>query len=390
MYIDLTPEQRQLRDDLRSYLDQLLTDELQAELEHSEGGGPEYYAAMAKLGADGWLGLGWPKAYGGQERPAIEQFIFFDEVQRAGFPIPILTLNTVGPTLASFGTDAQREAYLPGILAGKTHFSIGYTEPNAGTDLASLTTTAVRDGDEWVINGQKIWTSLAGHADYIWLACRTNPDVPKHKGISLIIVPTSAEGFSKTPMNTLGGNETFTCYYDNVRVPYDNVVGGENNGWKLITTQLNHERVALVAVGPLKRFNEEVLAWAKEIELTDGRTLADEAWVQANLAKCHAHLEVLKLFNWRQAQNIEAGELNPAEASCLKVFGSELFIDGYRLLMQVLGESGHLKKGSAGAALQGRIERYYRAIMVLTFGGGTNEVQRDIISMVGLGMPRAR
>lgn len=390
MQIDLTQEQYNLRDELRAYMAAILTPALRTELETSEGGGPEYTRALRQMGADGWLGIGWAKAFGGQERPAIEQFIFFDEVQRAGFPIPILTLNTVGPTLAAFGTDAQKEFYLPKILAGELHFSIGYTEPGAGTDLASLTTTAVLEGDEWVINGQKIWTSLASHADYIWCAVRTDPNVRKHKGISMIIVPTNAEGFSMTPIQCMGENETFACYYDQVRVPKENLVGGLNQGWKMITTQLNHERVALMAVGPLQRFLEEITDWAKSLQLVGGGRYIDEPWVQRNLAHVRAHTEVLKLLNWRQAQNIDLGQLGPAEASAIKVFGSEYFVEGYRLLMEVLRESGYLKAGSAAALLEGRIERYYRSLLILTFGGGTNEVQRDIIAMAGLGMPRSR
>ena len=157
------------------------------------------------MGADGWLGIGWPKEYGGQGRPATDQFIFFDEVQRAGAPFPFVTLNTVGPTIMRFGSDEQKAFFLPGILAGEINFAIGYTEPEAGTDLASLRTRAVRDGDEWVINGNKVFTSGANQADYVWLACRTDPDAPKHKGISIILVPTASPGFKCTPIVTVGG-----------------------------------------------------------------------------------------------------------------------------------------------------------------------------------------
>ena len=256
MFMDLTPEQKKEELRFREYFSALMTPALKVELCDSEGGGPEYSAALRKMGSDGLLGLGWPKEHGGQEKSAIEQFLFFDEAQRAGFPIPFLTINTVGPTLARFGSDEQRRLYCPKILAGELHFSIGYTEPDAGTDLASLKTTAVREGDEFVINGQKIWTSLAGHADYMWLACRTDPKAEKHKGISLIIVPAKAPGLSKTQMSTMGGNETFACYYENVRVPVANLVGPENGGWRLITSQLNHERVALMASGPMIFFTE--------------------------------------------------------------------------------------------------------------------------------------
>jgi alkylation response protein AidB-like acyl-CoA dehydrogenase len=389
VYLDYTPEQRALVAELRDYFARLLTPELEAELARSEGGGPLYRRALTQMGRDGWLGIGWPKEYGGQGRTPLEQLVFFDEVQRAGFPIPLLTLNTVGPTIMKFGTAAQRQAYLPAILRGELHFSIGYTEPEAGTDLASLKTRAVRDGDDYIVNGQKVFTSLALHADYIWLAVRTNPDAPKHKGISLLIVDAKAPGISMTPTPVLGDNPLCTTYYEDVRVPRANLVGEENQGWKIITTQLNHERVALFSPGMVARALEEVRDWAAASRDGDGQRLIDRPWVQANLARVYARLEVLRLMTWKQACSIDRGALSPAEASTVKVYGSELYVEVYRLLLEILGPAGALQRGSAGALLQGRIERYYRSLLVLTFGGGTNEVQRDIIAMAGLGIPRA-
>jgi alkylation response protein AidB-like acyl-CoA dehydrogenase len=389
MYIDFTAEERALQAHLRAYFAELFSAELQKELASGDGGGPHYRAALRRMAADGWLGVGWPREYGGQGRPPLEQFIFFDEVTRAGFPIPLLTLNTVGPTLMKCGTDAQKAKYLPAILRGEIHFSIGYTEPEAGTDLASLKTRAVRDGDDYVVNGQKVFTSLAAHADYIWLAVRTNPDVPKHKGISLLIVDAHAQGVSMAPTPVLGDNALCTTYYEDVRVPRANLVGEENQGWKIITTQLNHERIALSSAGMVERTLDEVRAWAAATRTADGARVIDAPWVQLNLARVHAKLEVLKLFNWRQACSIGSGALGPAEASAVKVYGSELYVEAYKLLLEVLGPLGSLKQGSPGAVLQGRIERYYRSTLVLTFGGGTNEVQRDLIAMAGLGIPRA-
>jgi 3-oxocholest-4-en-26-oyl-CoA dehydrogenase alpha subunit len=389
MYVDYTPEQKALQQELRDYFARLMTPELEEELAHSEGGGPQYHRALTQMGRDGWLGIGWPKEYGGQGRTPLEQFIFFDEVQRAGFPIPLLTLNTVGPTIMRFGTAEQRQKYLPPILRGELHFSIGYTEPEAGTDLASLKTRAVRDGDSYVVNGQKVFTSLAAHADYIWLAVRTNPDAPKHKGISLVIVDAKAKGVSMTPTPVLGDNPLCTTYYEDVRVPCANLVGEENQGWKIITTQLNHERVALFSPGMVARSLDEVRAWAAATRDADGAALLERPWVQANLAKVHARLEILRLMNWKQACSIDRGALSPAEASTVKVYGSEFYVEAYRLLLEVLGPAGGLQRGSAGAVLAGRLERYYRSLLVLTFGGGTNEVQRDIICMAGLGIPRA-
>ncbi|HEY3703167.1 MAG TPA: acyl-CoA dehydrogenase family protein, partial [Acidimicrobiales bacterium] len=263
MFLDYTTEQKELRKQLRQYFARLLPDDVRSELCGPGEGGPLYRRLVGQMGADGWLGLGWPREYGGQGRPPTDQFIFFDEAQRAGAPIPFVTLNTVGPTLMRFGSEEQKARFLPGILAGEIHFAIGYTEPEAGTDLASLRTRAVRDGDEYVVNGSKVFTSGAQDADYVWLAVRTDPDAPKHKGISLLLVPTASPGFKVSPIVTVGGVRTNATYYDDLRVPAANLVGRENEGWRMITTQLNHERVGLAAMGGMAhRLWDEVLAWA--------------------------------------------------------------------------------------------------------------------------------
>lgn len=387
MHVDLTPEQRALQEHLRGYFAEMMTPELVGEIKGSEGGGPLYRRALEKMGADGWLGIGWPEEYGGQGRTPIEQMIFADEVQSAGFPLPFLTLNTVGPTLAAYGSDELKREFLPRILAGKCHFSIGYSEPGAGTDLASLKTRAVRDGDEWVIDGQKVFTSLADFADYIWLAARTDPQAPKHRGISMFLVPTTAPGFKLTPTWTVGDVRTNTTYYENVRVPHEYLVGGENNGWGLIVSQLNHERVSLTPYGPSKRMLEEVRQWALATRLADGRRVIDQGWVREALAWVHAKLEALRLMQWKLAWSMTKGKLHPADASAVKVYATELYVQAYHRLLEVLGPAGTLKDGSPGAVARGRLERMYRATLILTFGGGTNEVQRDIIAMAGLGLP---
>ena len=389
MHIAYTAEQADLLERVRALLAEIMTPELRAECADREGGGPLYHQAMQRLGREGWLGLGWPKEAGGGGRSLVDEFIFFDEMHRQGFPIPLLTLNTVGPTLAQFGTPEQKAKYLPQILAGKLHFSIGYSEPSAGTDLASLTTRAERVGDEYVITGQKIWISLADHADFLWLACRTDPTAPKHKGISIIMVPMNAPGVSFTPIKNLGDANIAAVYLEGVRVPVANLVGKENGGWRLITSQLNHERVALMMVGPLARLSKEVLHWAAQTDASDDKKVLDLPWVRRNLARVEQGLEVLRLMNWRQAANLDHGTLLPHEASAIKVYGSEFYVEAHRLLIEVLGAPGILSRGSSGALLRGELERHYRATLVLTFGGGVNEVQRDIIATVGLGLPRA-
>ena len=389
MEIRLTDEQRAFRDYLRDYFAKMMTDELRRELaqpEFQEGGGPEFRKAMKQMGRDGLLGLSWPKEYGGQERTPVEQFIFADEIQATGFPLPFLTLNTVGPVLFQHGSEDQRRDICAKILAGELFISIGYSEPGAGTDLASLKTSARRDGDEWVINGQKMWTSLAQYADYIWLAARTDENVKKHKGLSMFLVPATAPGFARQEIRTVGGVHTNATFYDDVRVPAANLVGAENGGWKIITGQLNHERISLLTVGRLQRLLEDVTAWARTTEIS-GRPVAEIAWVQQNLARVYAKVAVLRLMNWQQAWAMQKAQPNMAESSAVKVFGSEATIECSRLLMEVLGVRGILAKGTPGAVLRGQAESSYRNALILTFGAGTNEVQRDIIAMAGLGLP---
>jgi alkylation response protein AidB-like acyl-CoA dehydrogenase len=380
MFLTYTDAQRQLRDELRAYFGQLMTPELRASLSEGELEGSGYKDLVKQLGKDGMLGISWPKEYGGQGRDLLDQYIFFDESQRAQVPIPFLTLNTVGPTIMHLGSPEQKAFFLPKILKGELHFSIGYSEPGAGTDLASLKTTAVRDGDHYVINGQKMWTSLIHHADYVWLACRTDPDAKRHKGLSIIIVPTDSAGFSWTKVHTLGGGYTSATYYDNVRVPAENVVLGENRGWELITSQLNHERVSLSSAGSVQTKIDTVRRWAQETKLADGRRVIDQEWVQRSLAELTAKTRFLEMLNWKVAWSGTQGSLNPADASAVKVLGSEFYIEAYRRLMEIVGSN---------AILGHELERWMRTTLVLTFGGGTNEIQRDIIAMVGLGMPRA-
>src|SRR5438132_247333 len=327
MHLDYTPEQQALGKELRAYFVRLMTPEYQAELATTEGGGPLYMQTVRRLGADGWLGIGWPREYGGQGRTPIEQFIFFDEAARAGIMLPTLTINAVAQAIMEHGTAAQKARFLPAILRGECHFAIGYTEPSSGTDLASLRTRAVRDGDSWVVNGAKLFTSQAEYADYIWLAARTDPDAPKHKGISMFIVPTSAPGYKITPIRTMGDVRTNATYYEDVRVPAENLVGPENGGWWLITTQLNHERIALSAVGYVDRIFEDVLRWARETRLADGARVIDRPWVQLHLARVRAGLEVLRLLNWQQAWSMTRGTLNYAEASAVKVYVSEFYVE---------------------------------------------------------------
>lgn len=386
MDLEYTPEQEQLRAEIRATLEQVMTPERIAAIDGRIEGGPAVRDCVRALAAANLLGVGWPKEYGGRGFSAIEQFIFSEEARRVDAPIPLVTLNTVGPTLMQCGTEEQKQKFLPAILDGSVEFAIGYSEPEAGSDLASLRTTAVCDGGDYIINGQKMFTSGAAYADYIWLAARTDPDVKKHKGISIFIVPTSSAGFSWQPLHTMPGISTFYTFYDDVRVPASALVGEENQGWQLITTQLNFERAALGNLGALEPLFEKTLDWARTTDL-DGGHVIDQPWVQVALARVEAQVAAYKLVNLRVNAAMTKGVLTMGEASAAKVFGTELTQQVARQLLEVLDHNG-LRRG-ADAPLRGALESAYRFAVINTFGGGANEIQRDIIAMAGLGMPRA-
>lgn len=378
MHLAPTEGQLRLRAELREYFGNLMPDGVPE-------GPAEQRALLRRIGADGLLGLGWPVEYGGQGRGPDEQFVFFDEAYRAGAPVSMVTLNTVGPTLMKYGTQEQKDYFLPRILKGELVFAIGYSEPEAGTDLASLRTKAVRDGEDWVVDGQKIFTSNAQNADWIWLACRTDPEAPKHKGISIILVPTEAPGFAWTPIETVGGLTTTATYYDSIRVPAGNLVGPEHGGWGLITNQLNHERVALAAIGmQAEDFYEGALDHARTPDPVTGERPADRPWVQTRLAEAHARLAAVRLLNWRLVQDVGAGSLAPGDASGVKFLGTESTIEVYRICQEVVGEEALIRGADAFAG--GELERMNRAAQINTFGGGVSEVQREIVAMMRLGM----
>ncbi|WP_406385446.1 acyl-CoA dehydrogenase family protein [Streptomyces sp. NBC_01618] len=375
--------QRELRKELRRYFSGLMPEEERRRVGEEGVGGDRFREVVKRLGSDGWLGIGWPKEYGGQGRSIEEQYVFFDEVQRAGLPFPFVTVNTVGPTLMAYGSQEHKERFLPGILSGEIVFAIGYTEPEAGTDLASLTTRAVRDGDGFVVDGSKIFTSGANTADHIWLAVRTDADAPKHQGISILVVPTDAEGFSWSPIRTVGGMVVTATYYSGVRVPATEVVGEVNGGWRLITAQLNHERIGLAALGGrMIQLWERVLEWAKAngtIELP---------WVRQEFARTYARLEAMRLMNWKMTGAVAQGTLTGAEAGAAKTYGTETHIEVQRSLTQILGAAGRIRPESPGAVLAGQVEQLSRQGIVNTFGGGVNEVLRDMVATQGLGLPR--
>jgi alkylation response protein AidB-like acyl-CoA dehydrogenase len=390
MRIALTDDQQRLRDELREYYAALLTPEVRAGLDAGHGIGETRREIIRQMGADGWLGVGWPKEYGGRGMTPVEQFIFYDESMRAGAPVPMLTLNTVGPTIMRFGTDAQKDYFLPRLLRGELDFCIGYSESGAGTDLASLSTKASRDGDEYVVNGEKLWTSLALEADWCWMAVRTDPTAARHRGLSVLLVDMkSSPGITVRPLQLLLEHNVNQVFFDDVRVPVTNLVGEEHEGWKLITNQLNHERVTLVSSGQLQRHIDDVRRWGQTTPAPGGGVVADDQHFRSTLARAQARTEALRLMNWEVASAATDGTLAPQDASAMKVFGSELNIEVLSALRELVGPYANLAEGAPGAILP-TLDHALRGLMILTFGGGTNELQRDLVSTFGLGFPRSR
>ena len=386
MFVDLTPEQHALRLEVRDYFQALMTPELRVAMRGAESG-ETFRRLVRQMGRDGWLAVGWPKQYGGRGYKGTEQLIFFEEANIAGAPLPFVTISTVGPALMEFGTELQKQRFLPGIASGEINFAIGYSEPDAGSDLATLKTSARLEGEHFLVNGNKLGTSGAEAADYIGLAARTDPEQPRHHGISLLIVDARDKGFSHTLIQTVG-NATAATYYDDVRVPREMLVGELHGGWKLITAQLNHERLGLGAwadkvFAPFRR----VLLWAKAPD-EQGRRAIDAPWVRRALADCYVRLEAQRTLNFRIAADVEAGRMDVALASTAKVYGSETVIEVLRQLIEIVGASALVRAGSAAAALLGELEYEVRAATISTFGGGTNELQRELIAQFGLGMPR--
>ena len=384
MYIELTPEQRQLQAEFRQYFQNLISPEEAAEMEVDRHG-KAYRAIIRRMGADGKLGVGWPKEFGGLGLGPIEQQIFVNEAARAEVPLPAVTLQTVGPTLQTYGTELQKKKFLPAILAGEVHFAIGYSEPEAGTDLAALRTSAVRHGDEYIVNGQKIWTTGGHDADYVWLACRTDPEAAKHKGISILIVDTKDPGYSWTPIILSdGAHHTNATYYNDVRVPADMLVGEENAGWRLITTQLNHERVMLGPAGKIAGIYDRVQAWASKPR-GNGVTPIDQEDVKRSLGEIHSIWRVNELLNWQVASSGETVEI--ADAAATKVFSTERIQRIGRLAEEIVAKYGNPAEEETAEMLRW-LDSHTKRNLVITFGGGVNEVMREQVAAAGLKVPR--
>ena len=384
--VDLTPAQRDLQAELREYFSTLISPEEAADMATTRHG-DTYAEVIRRMGRDGWLGVGWPTEFGGKGFGHIEQQIFTNEANRADVPLPSVTLQTVGPTLQKYGTEEQKKRFLPGILDGSVHFAIGYSEPDAGTDLASLRTTAKQDPEtgDWIVNGQKIWTTGGHHADYIWLAVRTGAPDSRHRGLTMLIVDTSDPGFSFTPIITCdGAHHVNATYYSDVRVPADMVVGEVDGGWRMLTTQLNHERIMLAPAGRIGLYLDELTEWAERPGVGGERPI-DRPEVRTGIATVASLLRVNELLNWQVGSTGDQPSM--ADSAASKVFATERVQQVGRIFEELLGRFGD-PTDERTAALSRWLDMINKRNVVITFGGGVNEVMRELVCMGGLGMPR--
>lgn len=384
-----TPEQEHFRQEIRRFLDAQVTEELRHEIATSaHTPGPLAKDFLRLLGAQGWLGIGWPKEYGGQGKTMIEQMIFYDELDLRDIHYGGLTITSLAMTLMKLASEDQKRAYLPQILRGELEICLGYTEPGAGSDLASLITRAERDGDDYLITGQKVFTTGAHYSTHIWLLARTAPELPRHKGLSIFVFPLESPGVTVRPIYTMGGIRTNEVFLDRVRVPPSAMIGAPNSGFYTIAVALDFERIFMGKYARLRRTFTELVACCRRLS-RDGCTLYEDPAVQDRLVGLHIAIERLRLLCFKAAWMVDKGVVPTAEASAQKVIASEL---EQRLAdegMRILGPCGQLAHDSPHAPMAGRLVSSWLLAPMMRFGGGANEIQRDIIAQRGLGLPRA-
>ncbi|HMG41921.1 MAG TPA: acyl-CoA dehydrogenase family protein [Acidimicrobiales bacterium] len=385
----LTKEHEAWVDEVRAFLDEEFDADAREAVRRGGGewGGDVIRAFRGRLVEKGWLSLTWPEEHGGQGRSMVEQVLLMDELAYVGAPSIDMTSASVAPAIIRSARPEQRDRWLPPIRDGSVEFAIGYSEPDSGSDLASLRTSAVLDGDEWVIDGEKIWNTGAEYCTHEWLACRTEPDAPRHQAMSVLIVPIDAPGITVQGITTWRGMRTNQVWFDGVRVPAENLIGERGHGWRYVTQALAFERVAIGITGGLRRLVDDLTAYCRATEV-DGEVLADRPEVERALAGLEVDLELARLLNHRAAWMIDAGRVPNAEASMTKVFTTELHARASTVALDVLGPHGQLDPYDDRSPLAGLAQLMYRAAPYLRFGGGTNEIQRDIVAQRGHGLPR--
>jgi len=342
-----------------------------------------------KLIEKGWHTISWPKEYGGREYSYIEKAIFDERTSYYRAPnVDVIAVGMVAPTILRVGTEEQKKKWIPKIAAGEITMWLGYSEPNAGSDLAGIQTTAVQDGDEYVINGQKVWSSGAQVADYAWLIVRTDPEAPRHKGASFFLVDTKSPGITVRPLKTILGNYHYSeVFFDNVRVPAENLVGEKNRGFYHLMTALDFERVILVGIGGFKRVFEELVEYVKQTK-RNGVPLSNYQSVRLKLARIATEIEVGYTLVWRTAAMLDKGLSPSVESSALKLVSTELSRKMAEVTMDIFGPYSLVDEETEFTPFRGLAPRGYLDCISATIGAGTSEIQRNIIALRGLGLPR--
>ncbi|MBI4308539.1 MAG: acyl-CoA dehydrogenase family protein [Chloroflexi bacterium] len=392
MEFGFTREEQSFREEVRAFLRQELPVNWVGSAEEWSGEGWEFVRQMRKkLAARGWLTMGWPKEYGGMGASHMTQGVFAEEMSYHRAPgRDIFGVRMLGPTLMVFGAEEQKRLHLPYIARGERVWCQGYSEPGTGSDLASLQTRAVEDGDDFVLNGSKIWTSGAHRADWMFLLARTDPSAPRHKGITFFLMDMKSPGVTVRPLVNMAGFHSFNqVFFDNVRVPKANIVGEKDKGWYVGMTLLDFERSGMEYIGVAFRTLDEISRAAREVT-RDGQPLVRDPLVRHKLAEMAVECQVGRALAYRVAWLQTKGEVPAAEASAAKVFGSELNQRLANVGMQILGLYGQLDKESKYAFLDGIIKTHYLYNVSLTIAGGTSEVQRQVIALRGLGLPRGQ
>ena len=388
----LTEEEEAFRREVQAFLKENWNPKVQAEVDkhyYTEAADMEEASKefIERVFEKGWHAMTWPKEYGGMGKNRMYQFIFVEEMHRVNAPEENLSVTAVGPTIMKFGTDAQKKEWLPKILSGEVTFALGYTEPHGGSDLANTRTMAVADGDEYVINGAKIFTSKSHSCTHVWLLVRTNPDVPKHKGLSLFIVPLNSPGVTIRPLWTLGDGRTNETFYDDVRVPKKNLIGERDKGWYYVTMALDLERVTIAPYSRYMTIWSHLMRYVKSAKV-NGKPLAKDPLVRQKLAELWVDCQVVRVFAYRTAWMVGRDQVPNYEASAQKVFATELLQRLGQAGTQIMGLHGQLQMGDRHAPEQGHFEQLYRSSRNRTVGGGSNQIQRNVIAQRGLGLPR--
>jgi alkylation response protein AidB-like acyl-CoA dehydrogenase len=389
---DLGTAAASFRDEVRAWLDRHWTPDRRAAHSRKPFKERGWDVEFSKLmGRDGWIGIGWPREFGGQGRSATEQIAFITEMTNAGAPVQAHSTgeSIVAQALFLHGSKAQQDEWLPAIRRGERTFALGYSEPDAGSDLAALRTRAVRDGDDWVVNGQKLWSTGGDKAEYIWLAVRTDPEAKKHAGISVLMVDLRSPGVTLRPSMALYGKTFSAQFYDNVRVPARNLVGGVNNGWKVITDALAAERVMIggTRMATIERAFDHLTEYLKTAAV-DGKVLKNDPVIRDRIGALAADIEIARQFQLRNSRLIEQGKVPLHEAAMGKVFASELQERLGQAALDILGTGGLLSEDSPGTPVNGEMEYVLRHAIMGMIGGGTSEIQRNVIAQRGLDLPR--